>query len=64
MIWANQVAKIAFVSGHLIVPSDFVCFYGSLAGRWRLIRLMGNSIAFGVIGYVESSGCDRPVSWV
>jgi len=62
MIWANQVAKIAFVSGHLIVPAVILfVFMGAWLGGGVSLGSWVTVLLFGVIGYVmKVSGWARP----
>jgi len=61
MVLANQVAKVAFIRGHLIVPA--VCMF-VLMGSWLSGNQMGDwavLITFGVIGYLmKQGGVPRP----
>ena len=61
MIWANQIAKIAFVRGHLIVPGVILFIFmgawmgGSSIGDWI------TCLAAGVLGYfMKRGGWPRP----
>lgn len=62
MIWANQVAKIAFVSGHLIVPGVILfVFMGAWLGGDVAIGSWITLLVFGVVGYLmKVSGWARP----
>ncbi|MEC7489236.1 MAG: tripartite tricarboxylate transporter permease [Pseudomonadota bacterium] len=61
MIWGNQIAKVTFIRGHLIVP--VVCMFVFM-GAW----LAGNNpgdlaslLIFGLIGYLmKQGGIPRP----
>lgn len=61
LIWGNQVAKLTFVSGHLLVPAVMLfTFMGSwiersALGDWVLL------LSFGVLGYfMKKGGWSRP----
>lgn len=61
MFWGNQIAKLTFVKGHLIVPGVMLfIFMGSWIERgslWDWILL----IAFGILGYMmKKGGWSRP----
>ena len=62
MIWANQVAKIAFVSGHLIVPGVILfVFMGAWLGGDVSIGSWITLLIFGILGYLmKVSGWARP----
>ncbi len=56
MFWSRQVAKVAFVRGHLIVPGVIVFVF---MGAWLGASEMGDWFAliiFGMIGYVMKRG--------
>ena len=61
MVLANQVAKAAFIRGHLIVPA--VCMFVFM-GSWLAGNQMGDwtiMLSFGVIGYLmKQGGIPRP----
>ena len=61
MVLANQVAKVAFIRGHLIVPA--VCMFVFM-GSWLAGNQMGDWVvllSFGVIGYLmKQGGIPRP----
>ncbi len=61
LIWARQVAKVAFLPGHLVVPG-VVLFV--LMGSWLSSVSLGDwitCIAFGVLGYLmKRGGWPRP----
>ncbi|MEC7488347.1 MAG: tripartite tricarboxylate transporter permease [Pseudomonadota bacterium] len=61
MLWSNQVAKIAFVRGHLIVPGVIMFVF---MGAWLGGASMGDWIAcliMGVIGFImKRGGWPRP----
>jgi hypothetical protein len=61
MVLANQVAKVSFVRGHLIVPA--VCLFVFM-GAWLSGNNMGDwtvLLAFGALGYVmKQGGVPRP----
>ncbi|MBT3550794.1 MAG: tripartite tricarboxylate transporter permease [Rhodospirillaceae bacterium] len=61
MVWSKQVAKIAFLPGHLIVPGVILFVF---LGAWLGGAAIGDWIsclAFGIIGYVmKRGGWPRP----
>lgn len=61
MIWANQLAKLTFVKGNLIIPAVVLFVF---MGAWMSGNQIGDwitMIAFGVIGYLmKESGVPRP----
>jgi TctA family transporter len=61
MVLANQVARVAFIRGHLIVPA--VCLFVFM-GSWLAGNQMGDwtiLLVFGVIGYLmKQGGVPRP----
>ena len=61
MLWSNQVAKIAFVRGHLIVPGVIMFVF---MGAWLGGASMGDWITcliMGVIGFImKRGGWPRP----
>jgi hypothetical protein len=61
MVLANQVARVAFIRGHLIVPA--VCMFVFM-GSWLAGNQMGDwaiMLSFGVIGYLmKQGGIPRP----
>lgn len=61
MIWANQLAKLAFIRGHLLVPGVILFVF---MGAWISRVSMGDWIvclAFGVLGYImKRGGWPRP----
>jgi hypothetical protein len=61
MVLANQVARVAFIRGHLIVPA--VCMFVFM-GSWLAGNQMGDwtvMLSFGVIGYLmKQGGVPRP----
>jgi putative tricarboxylic transport membrane protein len=61
MVWSKQVAKVAFLPGHLIVPGVILFVF---LGAWLGGAALGDWIsclAFGVIGYVmKRGGWPRP----
>lgn len=61
LFWANQVAKAAFVNGHLVVPGVILfLFMGSWLGSGHLGDWI-TCIIFGVIGFVmKRGGWPRP----
>ena len=62
MILAKQVAKIAFVPGHLIIPGVILfIFMGAWLGGQTSIGAWVTCLLFGVIGYLmKQSGWARP----
>ena len=61
MVLANQVAKVSFIRGHLIVPA--VCMFVFM-GAWLAGNQMGDwtvLLTFGVLGYLmKQGGIPRP----
>ena len=61
MIWSNQVAKVAFIRGHLIVPGVILFVF---MGAWLGGASMGDWIAclaLGVVGFfMKRGGWPRP----
>ncbi|MGE4561785.1 MAG: tripartite tricarboxylate transporter permease, partial [Rhodospirillales bacterium] len=61
MIWANQLARVSFIKGHLIIPSVVLFVF---MGAWMASSHMGDwmtLMAFGVVGYLmKESGLPRP----
>ena len=61
MLWANQLAKLAFVRGHLIVPAVIMFVF---MGAWIARVSIGDWIvclAFGVLGFaMKKGGWPRP----
>jgi TctA family transporter len=61
MIWSRQIAKLAFIDGHLLVP---VVMLFVMMGSWLGTQTFGDWIVmlvFGVIGYLmKVSGWARP----
>ena len=61
MMWAKQVAKVAFLPGHLVVPGVAVFV---LMGAWLASSSMGDwvsCIGFGILGYwMKQGGWPRP----
>ncbi|MGB0632279.1 MAG: tripartite tricarboxylate transporter permease [Alphaproteobacteria bacterium] len=61
MIWGNQIAKVTFIRGHLIVP--VVCMFVFM-GAWLANNSPGDLaalLAFGLIGYLmKQGGIPRP----
>lgn len=61
MLWSRQVAKVAFIPGHLIVPGVAVFV---LMGAWLASASMGDWIScilFGALGYwMKQGGWPRP----
>ena len=61
MVWGNQIAKVTFIRGHLIVP--VVCMFVFM-GAWLANNSPGDLAAllmFGLIGYLmKQGGIPRP----
>lgn len=61
MIWANQLARITFISGHLIIPAVILFVF---MGAWMSGNQIGDWVTlmvFGAFGYVmKESGLPRP----
>ncbi len=61
MVWSNQVAKVAFIRGHLIVPGVILFVF---MGAWLGGASMGDWIAclaLGVVGFfMKRGGWPRP----
>jgi putative tricarboxylic transport membrane protein len=61
MIWGNQIAKVTFIRGHLIVP--VVCMFVFM-GAWLANNSPGDLaglLLFGLIGYLmKQGGIPRP----
>lgn len=61
MVWSGQIARLAFISGHLIVPGVLLFVF---MGAWLTLSNFGDWVtllAFGVIGYVmKQGGWPRP----
>ena len=61
MIWANQVARLTFVQGHLIIPAVVLFVF---MGAWMSGNDIGDWLtvmAFGILGYLmKESGLPRP----
>jgi len=61
MMWSNQIAKITFVRGNLIVPSIILFVF---MGSWMSGQQMGDwytLLVFGAVGYVmKRGGWPRP----
>ncbi len=61
MLWSNQVARVAFMSGHLIVPGVLLFVF---MGAWLASASLGDWVAlvvFGIIGYLmKQGGWPRP----
>lgn len=62
MLWSNQVARLAFLPGHLLVPGVIVfVLMGSWLGGQSTIEAWATCLAFGVVGYLmKSGGWSRP----
>ena len=61
MIWANQLARVTFIKGHLIIPAVILFVFmgawmsGSQMGDWVIL------LVFGALGYLmKESGLPRP----
>jgi len=61
MIWSRQVAKVAFLPGHAVVPGVLVFI---MMGAWVANGTMGDwwvCLAFGFLGYIlKQGGWPRP----
>ena len=61
MLWANQLARLTFVTGHLVVPAVVLFVF---MGAWMSGNDIGDWLtvmAFGVLGYLmKESGLPRP----
>ena len=61
MVWSNQVAKVAFIRGHMIVPGVILFVF---MGAWLGGASMGDWIAclaMGIVGFVmKRGGWPRP----
>ena len=61
MVWANQLAKLTFIKGHLIIPAVVLFVF---MGAWMNGNQLGDLLtlmAFGVLGFVmKESGLPRP----
>ncbi len=62
MIWSRQVARLAFVPGHFLVPGVIVfVFMGAWLGGFSTIEAWLTCFLFGVIGYwMKAGGWSRP----
>ena len=57
MIWSRQVARLAFVPGHFLVPGVIVfVFMGAWLGGLSTIEAWVTCFAFGVVGYLMKAG--------
>ena len=57
MMWSRQVARLAFVPGHLLVPGVIVfVFMGSWLGGLSTIEAWATCFLFGVVGYLMKAG--------
>ncbi len=57
MIWSRQVARLAFLPGHLLVPGVIVfVFMGSWLGGQSTIEAWVTCLVFGIVGYLMKSG--------
>lgn len=61
MVWANQLARVTFIQGHLIIPAVILFVF---MGAWMSGSDMGDWVtllAFGALGYLmKESGLPRP----
>ena len=61
MFWANQLARLTFVKGHLIIPAVVLFVF---MGAWMSGNDIGDWVtvmAFGILGYLmKESGLPRP----
>jgi len=62
MMWSRQVARLAFVPGHFLVPGVIVfVFMGSWLGGLSTVEAWVTCFAFGVVGYLmKAGGWSRP----
>ncbi len=62
MMWSRQVARLAFVPGHFLVPGVIVfVFMGSWLGGLSSIEAWVTCFVFGVVGYLmKAGGWSRP----
>ena len=57
MMWSRQVARLAFVPGHFLVPGVIVfVFMGSWLGGLSTIEAWLTCLLFGVVGYLMKAG--------
>ena len=57
MMWSRQVARLAFVPGHILVPGVIVfVFMGSWLGGLSTIEAWLTCFLFGVVGYLMKAG--------
>ncbi len=57
MVWSRQVARLAFVPGHLLVPGVLVfVLMGAWLGGQTTIEAWVTCIGFGVLGYLMKVG--------
>ena len=57
MMWSRQVARLAFVPGHVLVPGVIVfVFMGSWLGGLSTIEAWLTCFLFGVVGYLMKAG--------
>ena len=57
MMWSRQVARLAFVPGHFLVPGVIVfVFMGSWLGGLSSIEAWVTCFVFGVVGYLMKAG--------
>ncbi len=57
MMWSRQVARLAFVPGHFLVPGVIVfVFMGSWLGGLSTIEAWLTCFLFGVVGYLMKAG--------
>ena len=57
MLWSRQVARLAFVPGHLLVPGVIVfVFMGAWLGGFSTIEAWATCLLFGVVGYLMKAG--------
>ena len=62
MMWSRQVARLAFVPGHFLVPGVIVfVFMGAWLGGLSTIEAWVTCFVFGVVGYfMKAGGWSRP----
>ncbi len=57
MVWSRQVARLAFVPGHVLVPGVIVfVLMGSWLGGQSTIEAWITCLLFGVVGYMMKAG--------
>ncbi len=57
MVWSRQIARLAFLPGHLLVPGVIVfVFMGSWLGGQETIEAWAVCLLFGMLGYLMKAG--------